>query len=89
MKRRILVTSVKVPLEGNETAAVDFPNPDQFESPVISVERYNQGQVEILFVEEFAIIAAEEARAFAVQNGRTEIPPEYLGLEEKDGEVDE
>ena len=89
MKRKILVTSVLVPLEANESTTIDMPNADEFENPVIVVTRYNQGQVEILLVEEFAIIHVEDAMRFAVENNRTDIPPEALGLKQADGEVDE
>ena len=87
MKRKILITSVLVPLEANESTTIDFPNETEFENPVIAVTRYNQGQVEILLVEEYAIIHAEEAEAFAQANNLTDIPPEFLGLDEKGGEV--
>ena len=89
MKRKILITSVLVPLEANTTATIDFPQETEFETPVVSVTRYNQGQVEILLVEEFAIIHAEDAEAFAQAHGLTDIPPEFLGLAEKQGEVNE
>ena len=89
MKRKILITSVLVPLEANESTTIDMPNSDEFENPVIVTTRYNQGQVEILLVEEFAIIHAEDAEAFAQAHGLTDIPPEALGLEKKAGEVDE
>ena len=81
MQRKILIASVLVPLEANESATVDFPNETEFQDPVVSVVRYNQGQVEILLVEEFAIMGPEDVTG--------DIPPEYLGLEEKAGEVDE
>ena len=89
MKRKILITSVLVPLEANESTTIDFPNETEFENPVVAATRYNQGQVEILLVEEFAIIHAEDAEAFAQARGLTDIPPEFLGLAEKDGEVHE
>ena len=76
MKRKILITSVLVPLEANESTTIDMPNSDEFENPVIAVTRYNQGQIEILLVEEFAIIHVEDAMRFAQANNLTDVPPE-------------
>lgn len=60
MQRKLQIASVVVPLEAGQSIDVDFPDGITVEDPGVSVSRYNQLQVEILFYEEYATVSVQE-----------------------------